>query len=63
MGNKTIKFSLSNETPRGGAGGLHDLVVGRYTPLRPHNLNSVEEGVRIEKDTSFWESKKYMYKI
>ena len=39
MRNKTIEFSLSDETPRGGAGGLHDLVIGMDIPLRPQNLN------------------------
>lgn len=63
MRNKTIELSVSDETPRGGAGGLRDLVIGRNIPLRPQNLNSVEEGVCIENNPSFWESIKYMFEI
>ena len=36
------EFSVSDETPRGEAGGLHDLVIGGYVPRRPH---SVEGGL------------------
>ena len=35
MRNATVEFPFSGDTPRGGAGGLHDLVMGGYVPRRP----------------------------
>ena len=44
MRNKTIEFSVSDETPKGGGGEPRDLVIGRYVGISP-----------IEANLCFWE--------